>query len=184
MVKPSGLWSRPSPFSLIGVRPNSPPQMTSVSSSRPRALRSLSRPAIGLVHGAAELGVVLLDLGVGVPLAARAAVELDEADAALDEAAGEQAVAAEDGGLRLIDAVERLGRVGLLASGRPLRAPRPACGRRVRSCAMRASSSVLSVRDAACSRLSCVEEVELAALPLVGDALGRVRDSGSARRRR
>ena len=32
-------------FSLIGVRPNSPPQMTSVSFKRPRRLRSLSRPA-------------------------------------------------------------------------------------------------------------------------------------------
>ena len=30
------------------MRPNSPPQSTSVSSSRPRAFRSLSRPAIGL----------------------------------------------------------------------------------------------------------------------------------------
>jgi hypothetical protein len=29
MVKPQGLWSRPLPFSLKGVRPNSPPQTTS-----------------------------------------------------------------------------------------------------------------------------------------------------------
>src|SRR5260370_13682996 len=45
---PQGLWSRPSPFSLNGVRPNSPPHTTSVSLSIPRALRSASSPAIGL----------------------------------------------------------------------------------------------------------------------------------------
>ena len=33
--------------SFIDVRPNSPPQMTSVSSSRPRCFRSLSRAATG-----------------------------------------------------------------------------------------------------------------------------------------
>ena len=47
MVKPYGLWSRPSPFSLMGVRPNSPPHTTKVSSSKPRRLRSLRRPATG-----------------------------------------------------------------------------------------------------------------------------------------
>ena len=47
IVKPQGLWSRPSPFSLNGVRPNSPPQTTSVSLSIPRDLRSVSNPAIG-----------------------------------------------------------------------------------------------------------------------------------------
>ena len=36
------------PLSDMGIRPNSPPQITRVSSSRPRRLRSLSRPAIGL----------------------------------------------------------------------------------------------------------------------------------------
>src|SRR3954447_4048415 len=47
MEKPKGWWSRPSLPSEPGVRPNSVPQTTSVSSSRPRCLRSLSRPAIG-----------------------------------------------------------------------------------------------------------------------------------------
>ena len=42
MVKPVGLWSRPLPFSLIGVRPNSPPQTTSVSSSSPRRFQILA----------------------------------------------------------------------------------------------------------------------------------------------
>src|SRR5881397_2319820 len=77
MVKPLGLWSRPSPFSLIGVRPNSPPHTTSVSSRRPRSFKSRSRPATG--------AVVLFDVVVGVPFAAGAAVELDEAHPALDE---------------------------------------------------------------------------------------------------
>ncbi len=45
MVKQCGWWSRPRNFeppraSFIGVRPNSPPQTTSVSSSRPRCFRS------------------------------------------------------------------------------------------------------------------------------------------------
>ena len=37
------------PSATIGSRPNSPPQITSVESSRPRCFRSVSRPAIG--HG-------------------------------------------------------------------------------------------------------------------------------------
>ena len=45
---PHGLWSRPEPFSLKGVRPNSPPHTTSVVSSSPCALRSVSSPAMGL----------------------------------------------------------------------------------------------------------------------------------------
>ena len=52
------------------------------------------------------LRVVAFDVGVGVPLAAGAHVELHEADAALDEAAGHQAVAAVGGGGLIVDAVE------------------------------------------------------------------------------
>src|SRR5205085_2529946 len=48
IVKPQGLWSRPRPLSLKGVRPNSPPQTTSVSFKSPRAFRSVSRPEMGL----------------------------------------------------------------------------------------------------------------------------------------
>src|SRR5207248_2304482 len=44
---PCGLWSRPFVPSLIGVRPNSPPQTTSVSLSSPRRFRSVSKPATG-----------------------------------------------------------------------------------------------------------------------------------------
>ena len=53
IVYAAGEWSRPrlSPVlvpSIVGVRPNSPPQTTSVVSNRPRCLRSRNRPAIGL----------------------------------------------------------------------------------------------------------------------------------------
>ena len=48
MVNPPGLWSRPVPFfSAYGVRPNSLPHQTSVSSSSPRRFRSVSSPATG-----------------------------------------------------------------------------------------------------------------------------------------
>ena len=93
-------WSRPLPWA-IGVRPNSPPQTTSVSSSMPRCFRSVISAAdapvdlLGL-----ELDVVL-DAAVVVPVAV---VELDEAHAALGQPAGQQAV----GGER---AVARLGAV-------------------------------------------------------------------------
>src|SRR5205085_1056364 len=46
MVKQRLWWSRPSfPPWTIGVRPNSPPHTTSVSSSRPRCFRLLSEDA-------------------------------------------------------------------------------------------------------------------------------------------
>ena len=48
IVKQWGWWSRPRNFepsraSFIDVRPNSPPQTTRVSSSRPRRLRSVKQ---------------------------------------------------------------------------------------------------------------------------------------------
>src|SRR5206468_7487764 len=54
----------------------------------------------------ARLRVVPLDVAVGVPPAAAAAVELDEADPALDQAPREQAVAAELPGERIVETVE------------------------------------------------------------------------------
>ena len=64
--------------------------MTSVSSSRPRAFRSLSRAAIGPI---ALLGVVAVvgDVAVVVPGLAVAVVDLHHAHAALHQPAGEQA---------------------------------------------------------------------------------------------
>ena len=47
IVNPNGWCSRPLSPSAVGVRPNSPPHRMSVSSNRPRDLRSAMRAAIG-----------------------------------------------------------------------------------------------------------------------------------------
>src|SRR2546429_861808 len=53
MLNPYGLWSRPildlpeSFNSTDGVRPNSPPKITSVSSNMPRCFKSLSNAPMG-----------------------------------------------------------------------------------------------------------------------------------------
>src|SRR5436853_530952 len=49
IVKPHGLWSRPSLLSVVGVRPNSPPHSTSVSSRSPRCFKSVSGVAFTLL---------------------------------------------------------------------------------------------------------------------------------------
>ena len=76
----------------MGVRPNSPPQMTSVLSSRPRCFRSLTRAAQGLIGVAAVLLQVLHQVAVLVPGLVE---ELDEAHAVLDQPPGQQAVVGE-----------------------------------------------------------------------------------------
>ena len=91
-----------------GVRPNSVAQTTRVSSSRPRCLRSLSRPAIGWSTWA-QLAAWFCRRPVGVPGAGAAvgAVEdLHEADAALDQPARGQAHLAEGAGDVVVQAVE------------------------------------------------------------------------------
>ena len=80
-----------------GVRPNSPPQMMSVSSSRPRCFRSLISAATGLSIVRALLGQAVADVlaragAVEVPAPVE---ELHEAHALLDQPAGEQAVVRE-----------------------------------------------------------------------------------------
>ena len=70
------------------------------------------KPAIGLIGVAGVMIVVGHQVGVGVPVVVvmgAAGVDLDEADAALDQPPGDQAFAAEIGGARLVDAVERAG---------------------------------------------------------------------------
>ncbi len=104
IVKPCGLWSRPSSPCAVGVRPNSPPQRTSVSSSSPRAFRSASRPAIGRSTSRAFCAWSLLQVAVLVPLVAVG--NLHEAHAALGEPPGHQALAAEVLRLRVVEAVE------------------------------------------------------------------------------
>ena len=83
----------------IGVRPNSPPQMTSVSSSMPRCFRSLisarGRP-VDFFRLAARCP--FLTLLVMVPVAV---VELDEAHAALGQPPRQQAVRGERAVARL-----------------------------------------------------------------------------------
>ena len=86
--KPLMWWSRPLPWA-IGVRPNSPPQTTSVSSSMPRCFRSLISAAHGWSTSSAMTCDVVLDVAVVVPVAV---VELDEPHAALGQPAGQQAV--------------------------------------------------------------------------------------------
>ena len=106
--KPYWLWSRPVPTWsaadwVNGVRPNSVVKRTSVSSSRPRCRRSLSRPATGWSMRCASW--VWLSLTFSWPSqlirgrAERAAgIELHEPHALLDQPAGEQAIAAESRG--------------------------------------------------------------------------------------
>ena len=99
------------PPCAVGVRPNSPPQRTSVSSSRPRAFRSVQQAGDRLVDLAGVLRVALLEVAVLVPLHVRVAVrDLHEAHAALGEPAGQQALPAEVVGDRVVEAVERLRR--------------------------------------------------------------------------
>ena len=94
------------------MRPNSPPQTTSVVSSRPRDLRSVSRAAIGWSTARALFSWPWLQVGVLVPAVAAdgRTQELDEAHAPLDQAPRDQAFASEDlcGGIRVVEPVKPL----------------------------------------------------------------------------
>ena len=174
------------------MRPNSPPQTTSVWSSRPAPLQVLQQPGDRLVHGPAGLGVVLLDAAVRVPLAAGAAVDLDEADAALDQAAGQQAEPA--GRSR---PPGRPGRRGIGSrrsrpTGRRPRAPRPACGRPARSCGSGRRARTGRTATRWCRRLSrsrssslprCRSGADLGRRAQVGDRLGSAFAAASPGRR-
>ena len=114
------LWSRPALRSslsagswAIGSRPNSPPQTTSVLSSRPRCFRSRSSAAIGWsVRSQAVLQVGRRGR-CGCPRSG-VDVELHEAHAALDQPAGDQAAAAVGVGRLAADAVHLLHRAAAL----------------------------------------------------------------------
>src|SRR5262249_16096131 len=89
MLKPRLWWSRPLPCA-VGVRPNSPPQITSVSSSRPRCFRSVKSHAIGWsLAWAGRRGVRVVPVGVRGMVGAVG--DLRHAHAALRHAAGDQA---------------------------------------------------------------------------------------------
>ena len=68
-----------------------------------------------LVALGAKLGVIAVYIAMAVPAVGVAAVELHEADAAFDHAAGEEAAQAEFGGGFVVEAVEGFGVGGFLA---------------------------------------------------------------------
>ena len=127
IVNAFGWWSRPSAIapSTIGVRPNSPPQITSVSSSSPRCLRSVISAAQAWSVSQAVLLDVLRQLAVLIPSFVK---DLHEPHAPLDQPPREQAGVGErrlarlgavqlEDVLRLAADVDRLGRARLHAVG-------------------------------------------------------------------
>ena len=118
-----------------GVRPNSVAKTTSVSSSRPRRSRSFSSAAIGWSTASAVARVIGFEAAVGVPGAGAAAAVLDlnEAHAALDQPPRRQQLHAEVAAVRLVEAVERLGRRRLLGEVDHLGHRPSACGRPART---------------------------------------------------
>ncbi len=98
----------------MGVRPNSPPQTTSVVSSRPRALRSVSKAAIGWSTARGVVFVAGLEAAVLVPAIGTdiGAEQLDESHPSLDEPPRDQAFACIDPRrwIRSIEPIEPLSR--------------------------------------------------------------------------
>ena len=107
MVKPSGLWSRPSFPSAVGRAAElAAPEDQRVVEQAPR-LQVLEQAGDRLVDLAGVLLVPFLEVAVLVPLHERVAVrDLDEPHAALGEPAGQQALAAEVRGDRVVQAVQ------------------------------------------------------------------------------
>ena len=70
IVKPNGLWSRPSLPWANGVRPNSPAQTTSVVVEQAARFRSFSSAGDRLIDGAGVVLVALLQAAVLVPAVA------------------------------------------------------------------------------------------------------------------
>ena len=71
MVKPNGLWSRPSVPWANGVRPNSPAQTTSVVVEQAAGLQVLEQAGDRLIDGAGVVLVALLQVRVLVPAVVR-----------------------------------------------------------------------------------------------------------------
>ena len=119
--------------------------MTSVSVEQAARFQVLvSRPAIGPVghpgHGAVGL-VVLGVRGVPVVRAGAAGEDLDEADAALDQPPGDQAVGGEPPGDRVVQPVEPRVAAVSRAQVHRLGHGAPACGTPARSEAIRGERS-------------------------------------------
>ena len=143
----NGLWSRPLLPWLHGMRPNSVVQITIVSSSRPRAFRSLISAAAGWSMPAAmspwslARSSWLSQLRRGKAVVG-AAPDLHEAHAALQQPPGDEAVRPKSSvdlvveavellrRLRLAGDVEHLGRAQLQTRGQ---SRRRRCGRRAAS---------------------------------------------------
>ena len=136
-------------------------------------LQVLEQAGDGLIHRGAEAGVVALDLRVGVPLRAGAVVDLDEAHAAFDHAAGEEAESAHALGRLVVEAVEFARGFGL--AGEVDDAGRfglHACGHLV---TRQAGAEFGAVRVAGGEVLvHAVDQAELAGLQVCRDRFGRV----------
>ena len=115
VVNVNGLWSRPLLPWLQGMRPNSVVQMHDRVVEHARAFQILDQRGGGLVHAGGHVAVVLGEVLVAVPVAAGEAVvgaapDLHEADAALQQAPGDQAVACRNPRVTVsIEAVELAG---------------------------------------------------------------------------
>ena len=130
MVKPLWLWSRPSLPWAYGVRPNSPPQMTSVSLQQAARLQVGEQAGDRLVDALGScLASGFLQVAVMVPAAVR---HLDEAHAASTKRRASRHCRPKLSVAVLADAVERLGRRRFLATGPSPSAARSACGRPAR----------------------------------------------------
>ena len=77
------------------MRPNSPPQTTAVSWRRRAALEIANESGGCAIHVGAAAAQVLVDARVIIPGLARAIVDMNGADAALDETAREEAAVRE-----------------------------------------------------------------------------------------
>ncbi len=97
------------------MRPNSPPQIDE------RVVEQAALLEIGDQRGGGLVGLAALvadGAGQAAVVVPALVVELDEADAALGQAAGEQAVGGEGAGRAAVGAVEVEGGVGLAARDR------------------------------------------------------------------
>ena len=168
-VKACGLWSRPvPPFCTIGSRPNSPPQITSVASSRPRCFEvGRAAPAIGWSVSPAKprwLPAMSMWPSQLRSFSMPPRVDLHEAHAALDQPPGDQALPGEvrrTSGCRGRTASAMCSRLARRRRAPPARPS--ACGRPARSSRSAPPAPASPGAARRCRRLSRREQVELRA---------------------
>ena len=100
--------------SMNGVRPNSPAPHHQRVFEHPSGFEVREQAGDGLVRDLAPLGVVRLQLRVGIPRNAATAVDLDEAHAVLNQATRQQAIRAELRRRLFLHTVQALRSVALL----------------------------------------------------------------------